>query len=127
MVPSWIFFRVDTMSLAPAAISLSWRLSPVSSSSMGTISFSSISPVSMPSSIIMVVTPVSFSPSITAHWIGAAPRYLGSRDAWTLTHPRGGISSTSFVRIWPKATTTITSGFSSLRTWTNSGVRTFKG
>ena len=42
---------------------------------------SSISPVSSPTSIIIVVTPLSFSPSMTAHWIGAAPRYLGSRDA----------------------------------------------
>ena len=42
------------------------------------------------------VTPVSVSPSTTAHVIGAAPRYLGSSDACTLTHPRRGPSSTSF-------------------------------
>ena len=42
--------------------------------------FISISPVSIPSSICMVVTPETCSPLMTAHWIGAAPRYLGSSD-----------------------------------------------
>jgi hypothetical protein len=33
-----------------------------------------IGPVSSPSSIIIVVTPVSVSPLTTAQWMGAAPR-----------------------------------------------------
>jgi hypothetical protein len=35
---------------------------------------SSIGPVSMPSSSFMMVTPVSVSPRMIAHWTGAAPR-----------------------------------------------------
>jgi len=68
-----------------------------------------IGPVSMPSSIWMVVTPVSASPRISAHAIGAAPRYLGRSEAWTLMDPRAGMSRTAVGRIWPKATTTATS------------------
>ena len=37
-------------------------------------------PVLLP--IFIMVTPDSFSPSITACWIGAAPLYFGRRDAW---------------------------------------------
>ena len=40
----------------------------------------------------IVVMPVTFSPAIIARSIGAAPLYLGSKDAWTLMHPLGGIS-----------------------------------
>ena len=40
-----------------------------------------ISPVSRPSPICWIVTPDTFSPSITACWIGAAPLYFGRRDA----------------------------------------------
>jgi hypothetical protein len=47
--------------------------------------------VSNVSSINMMVTPVTRSPWIMAQFIGAAPRYLGSRDAWTLIHPNGGM------------------------------------
>ncbi len=61
--------------------------SPCLIPSMGITTFSSMSPVSRPTSIIMVVMPVSFSPSMTHHWMGAAPLYLGSRDAWMLTQP----------------------------------------
>ncbi len=45
------------------------------------------SPVSMPSSINMVVTPVSVSLFMIAHWIGAAPRYFGSSDACMFIAP----------------------------------------
>ncbi len=38
-------------------------------------------PVSRPSSISIVVIPVFSSPSIIALFMGAAPRYLGRRDA----------------------------------------------
>ena len=48
----------------------------------------------VPSSIYMTVTPVSVSPAIMALCIGAAPRYLGSRDTWRLMQPYWGKSST---------------------------------
>ena len=35
----------------------------------------------------IVVTPVTVSPFATAQLIGAAPRYFGSSEAWTLTQP----------------------------------------
>ena len=47
-------------------------------------------PVSSPSSICMMVIPVSRSPARMARWMGAAPRQRGSREAWMLTHPRRG-------------------------------------
>ena len=62
--------------------------------------------MSIPGSIANVVMPVSVSPRMIAHWMGAAPRYLGSSEAWMLMEPRAGASSTAFGRIWPKATTT---------------------
>jgi len=46
--------------------------------------------VSSPASIFMVVTPVDgFTPVRTAHWMGAAPRYFGNKEAWRLMLPRG--------------------------------------
>ena len=39
-----------------------------------------IGPESRPSSICMIVTPVSESPFSKAHWIGAAPRYFGRME-----------------------------------------------
>ncbi len=33
------------------------------------------------------VTPVSVSPLAMAHWMGAAPRYFGSNEAWTFSMP----------------------------------------
>ena len=65
--------------------------------------------MSIPASILNVVMPVSVSPRTMAHWIGAAPRYFGSSEAWMLIEPRAGASSTVWGRIWPKATTTATS------------------
>ena len=58
---------VSTQSFAPAALNLSNKEPPVSSLSNGTTTFVSISPVSRPSSICIMVTPVSFKPSTTAH------------------------------------------------------------
>ena len=69
-----------------------------------------ISPVSIPSAIRCVVTPVTVSPLMIAHWIGAAPRYFGSRDACTLTQPKRGISNIAFGIICPKASTIMISG-----------------
>ena len=52
----------------------------------------SMSPVSMPTSICISVTPVSRSPRMIAHWIGAAPRYFGRSDACTFRQPCFGAS-----------------------------------
>jgi hypothetical protein len=68
----------------PSAASLSCRLPVVSVSPMAMRSISSIGPVSRPSSISMIVTPVSASPASIARWIGAAPRQRGSREPWIL-------------------------------------------
>ena len=53
--------------------------------------------------------PVTRSPRMIAHWMGAAPRYFGKSEAWMLIEPRDGASSTAWGRIWPNATTTATS------------------
>ena len=50
------------------------------------------------------------SPFNIDHWIGAAPRYFGSREACTLIQPYLGRSSSSLGNICPKAATTINSG-----------------
>lgn len=67
----------------------------VSSDPIAVCVCSRISPVSSPSPMNMVVTPVIFSPLITLHCTGPAPRYLGSKDAWTLIHPYAGSSKIS--------------------------------
>ena len=54
---------------------------------MSSSRFSSIGPVSRPSSICMMVTPLTSSPARIARWIGAAPRQRGSSEAWMFTHP----------------------------------------
>ena len=126
-VPSKIVGSVWIRSSAPASASLSKRLPPVSSFARGTTILEIISPVSRPVPICMIVTPDSFSPSITACWIGAAPRYFGSKDAWILIHPNFGISRILFGIICPKAATTMISGAISASFSTNSGSRTFTG
>jgi len=55
--------------------------------------------VSIPSSIFMIVIPVSVSPRATAQLIGAAPRYFGRRDAWTFMHMIFGRSRMDFGRM----------------------------
>ena len=126
-VPFSIASIVFTQSFAPTSERRSKRLPPVSSSRSTTSSFKMISPVSIPSSIRCVVTPVTLSPLITAHWIGDAPRYLGSREACTFTQPYLGMSKTTFGIICPKATTTIISGSYSRRCSTHSVSLTFSG
>ena len=49
-----------------------------------------ISPVSIPSSICMMVMPVSLSPARIARCIGAAPRQRGNREAWIFRQPWRG-------------------------------------
>jgi hypothetical protein len=58
-------------------------------------------PVSIPASISIIETPVSPSPASMAAAIGEAPRYFGSREACTLSAPRGGMASTSGRKICP--------------------------
>ena len=68
---------------------------------IGTVSRSSIGPVSSPASIRMMVMPVWASPARIAAWIGAAPRQRGSRLAWMFRQPRRGASSIAGGRISP--------------------------
>ena len=126
-VPSKMDGKVCTRSSAPACASLSNKLPPVSSLASGTTILEIISPVSRPVPICIIVTPDSFSPSITACWIGAAPRYLGSRDAWILIHPNLGISRMLFGMICPNAATMMMSGARFFSSSTNSGSLTFTG
>ena len=85
--PSAIRGSVSVKSAAPFSISSSWSRAKFISASIGTTTRLYIAPVSIPFSIRMIVTPDSFSPLIIAYWIGAAPRYLGSKDACTLIQP----------------------------------------
>ena len=77
-------------------------------------------------SIMKVVTPVIFSPLISAQLIGAAPRYWGSRAAWRLKVPRRGMLHTSSGSIL-NATTTNMSGFQARRAERNPGSLSFTG
>jgi hypothetical protein len=73
----------------------------VSVGAMASDSTSSMSPVSSPASICMIVIPVCVSPASIARWIGAAPRQRGSSEAWMLMQPRRGTVSTHCGRISP--------------------------
>ena len=79
-----------SVSIASSARSAAARRAPqargavrnaVACGAIGTRALSSIGPVSRPSSICMMVTPVSPSPARIARWIGAAPRQRGSSEA----------------------------------------------
>lgn len=59
------------------------------------------SPASSSGAIYMMLTPVSFSPSRIAQLMGAAPRYFGSSDEWTLIEPYFGVFRMSSGRIRP--------------------------
>ena len=56
------------------------------------------SPVSSPSFIFIIPTPVNSSPFISDHWIGAAPRHLGSNEAIEISQKIKGL--------YPRANTT---------------------
>ena len=73
---------------------------------------SPVSPVSRPALMRSVVTPVCVSPRAMAHCTGAAPRYSGGGEAWTLMMPCGGISRIDCGMIWTSPTTTMASGAS---------------
>ena len=74
-----------------------------------------MSPVSMPTSVSMVVTPATFSPFRMHQLMGAEPRYFGSSDACTFTVPYWGMESISLLSSWPKAAVTTRSGFNPRR------------
>ena len=78
---------VSTSRSAPRRARRSWSVSTVSSGSMGVATWAMMSPASRSSAMCMMVTPVSLSPLRMAQWMGAAPRYLGSREEWTLMQP----------------------------------------
>ena len=118
---------VSTINSAPAFASLSNNVSAVSLGAMGTTTRVSMSPVSTPSFICIIVTPVSFSPLMIAQLIGAAPLYFGKSDAWIFTQPYFGISRISLDNICPKAATTKISACSCLNLSTHSGVLIFWG
>ena len=86
---------------APRAARVSCRSDAVVVAVIATFSASSMGPVSRPSSICMMVTPVSLSPAMIARWIGAAPRQRGSSEACTLMQPLTGVSSMGRGRINP--------------------------
>ena len=68
---------------------------------MGVLRQAATGPVSSPSSMRMMHTPVSVSPRITDHWMGAAPRYRGSNDPCTFQGPSRGIASSAGGRMRP--------------------------
>ena len=57
---------------------------------MGVARVVRMGPVSSPSSMRMIVTPVSASPARMAAAMGEAPRWRGSSEAWTFRQPRAG-------------------------------------
>ena len=123
-----ISFSVFTKRSPPIFESLSQSSPVVSSSPIWVSCFKIISPVSIPTSIYIVVTPVFLSPFKTAHWIGAAPLYFGSKEPCTFMQPLLGISSISFGKIFPYATTHMTSGFKAFISEINSSLfLTFSG
>ncbi len=100
--------RASTRS-APSRARWAPRSPAVSSGPISTAATSRSGPVSSPSSICMIDTPVRRSPARIARWIGAAPRQRGSREKWTLMQPRRGAARTSGGRIRPYAATMATS------------------
>ena len=91
------------------------------------VSWRSMSPSSIPRLICMIVRPVVVSPLRRACCIGAAHRYFGRREVWTLRKPIGGISSRIWGRIFPYATTIQISGASSRTVARKSSFFTFSG
>ena len=93
---------------------------------MGKLCCNKISPVSISCFNLKVVTPVSFSPLITAQLMGAAPRYCGNKLPCKFTEPIGGIFHTNSGNIL-KATTICRSAFSDFNSAKNSGFFNFSG
>ena len=112
---------------APMPASRSVRVPAVSSGRIGHARARRMSPVSIPSSIRMIVAPVSESPASSACCTGAAPRHRGSSDAWTLMHPEGGMARTSGGRMSPYAAVTTISGWCAARRSRAAGARRLSG
>ena len=119
-------FMVCTNSFAPISFIRSCTSPAVSSSAIEKLCCSKILPVSISCCSLKVVTPVSFSPLITAQLMGAAPRYCGSSEPCTLTVPMGGIFQTISGSI-RKATTICMSAFNDFNSSTNKGSFSFTG
>ena len=81
-----------TIKLAPSAASRSCSSPAVSSGPIATRASRQTGPVSSPSSMRMIETPVSLSPAMMARLMGAAPRQCGRSEAWTLKQPKRGAS-----------------------------------
>ena len=79
----------STSAVAPSSASSGGSAPAVSPSPIGVANRCSTGPLSSPSSICMMLMPVSRSPARMACWIGAAPRKRGSSEAWTLIMPAG--------------------------------------
>ena len=94
-VPSAMAFTTLPSSSAPMTARRSWSCSTFSFKSMGVAAWAMMSPASSASAMCMMVTPVSLSPLSMAQLMGAAPRYLGSKEEWTLMQPFSGSSSTA--------------------------------
>jgi hypothetical protein len=90
-----------TIISAPSAASRSCKSPAFMVGPISTERVISAAPVSNPSSICMMVTPVSVSPARIARWMGAAPRQRGSREAWILRQPNRGASRIAFGKIKP--------------------------
>src|SRR5438876_4052947 len=113
--------------LAPSSDKRSPSLPAVSSGAIGVERWSRMSPASISSLIIMIVTPVVRSPARIAAWMGAAPRCRGSSEAWTLIEPCGGTSRQARGRIMPYAAATTRSGASRRSSSWNAGSRMRSG
>ena len=122
MIPS----TVCTTRSAPSAIRRSCTSPAVSVSEMRHSWRRMIPPVSMSLSIMKVVTPVIFSPLMTAQLMGAAPRYCGRRAACRLKVPSGGMVQTTSGSI-RKPTTTNRSALNAFRASRKAGSRSFSG
>ena len=125
--PSFIKSKVSQSTFAPSTVILSWSSPAVISSSKANSLCKITSPVSSPSSINIVDTPVFSSPFIITQLIGAAPLYFGNNETCTFIQPCFGISKNSFDNICPYATTTITSGFNSFISFTKDSSFAFIG
>ena len=101
---------VSITSAEPSSMSLSCRSPAVSVGSTRHSERRIMPPVSIFLSIMKVVTPVMFSPLITAQLMGAAPRYCGSRAACRLKVPNLGMVHTTSGSM-RKPTTTKRSAF----------------
>ena len=109
LIPFFTSSREDKIKSPVLFFNFSYRLPKLSSSWILISDLLIISPVSTPSLIKKLVSPVFFNPLIIAQLIGAAPLKLGNNEACILIVPIDGIDQISLGNIL-KATTTIISG-----------------